>query len=322
MANNDYNEKVNNLMPNDSKYSKFIDVSLNEFFRELKGTIYGKKIAYQDWLERKEKQVEDWETARQERIDIAYEELESCEEAMKENDIDKLIGILVKESSLKYPEEYKYRIVEAAYEANFNAHFSCDHYYPIKSWLLEQVVLLWDSEKDSYGINKDEDNMGNVLYFDIPGNGQVSFHLVDTQIDPKTVPKYPYAWKGTVNFEMPTDKKIDNYHDLMFALHEEGKLREEQKKGKGGCYLNQVIDCGELSPEIKNVLVSTKPFRKVPIEDKGVVEIMVSEAGVKGKRSLSKKEIKNADDEYTKNEKEKERQQIENIFLKNEQIIE
>ena len=152
------------------------------------------------------------------------------EKALQEDNIDVLIQAMSTKESFdvllrklckdRYTGDFKIDIIMGAYYANVLAHDERYGFYTVKSKLLEYVFKnrIWGKEPyNSYGVGLDENN-NEVAYFDVPGCGQVSFHLVNTEYDPKVVPEYKLPWCGKRNDDFPTHRRIKNYHDLMIAL--------------------------------------------------------------------------------------------------------
>ena len=133
-------------------------------------------------------------------------------EAAMENDMVKEIvaGLCGRRASA----DFRTNIIMAAYHANVLAHNGYEGFYRVKSYLLEHVCenRIWVKKPyDCYGIGGDE--YGNaVAYFDVPGCGQVSFHLVSTHYD-ENVPSYPFEWCETRNDRFPSYACIKNCYN-------------------------------------------------------------------------------------------------------------
>lgn len=90
-------------------------------------------------------------------------------------------------------------LVVAAWEANCLAKSETELYYDCKDCLLRKAVRAAQDEAVlDWGVSRD----GSILYFDIPGRGQVSFHIFWDWDDPlwKIVPEYPHEWTEERNY--------------------------------------------------------------------------------------------------------------------------
>lgn len=89
----------------------------------------------------------------------------------------------------------------AAFEANTNAKFSDYGWYEVKDLLLRKFVArAVESPKGivTWGVGYDEDG-ACVLYVDLIGYGQASFHVFWSDEDLEGVPDYPLTWTGIRN---------------------------------------------------------------------------------------------------------------------------
>lgn len=168
--------------------------------------------------------------------DVSFDFESILEEICKDKVLaSKILGAMDEISTGELPTD----LVMAAYTANVFAHsvyeqemdenieddiYDSSVFYDIKSSLLEYIFQnnIWGGgEYSSYGIG--EDYYGNdVAYFDVPGFGQVSFHLPQTEHE--GVREYEYGWKGIKNEKFPSYSRIDNFHDLQMALW--GEVRD------------------------------------------------------------------------------------------------
>lgn len=120
----------------------------------------------------------------------------------------------------RYTGDLKTDLIMGAYYANINAHNGDYKYYALKFKLLQYSFPMWGEKPyDSYGLGND--SYGNpVAYFDVPECGQVSFHLKHNEEEDYDLPEYELGWCGVCNYEFPTFKKIENVHNLEFALED------------------------------------------------------------------------------------------------------
>jgi len=87
-------------------------------------------------------------------------------------------------------------LVCAAWEANCLAKSESEIFYDCKDCLLRKAIqAAQDESVFDYGLGRD-DYGNDVLYFDILGRGQVSFHVFWDWDDPirELIPEYPYEW--------------------------------------------------------------------------------------------------------------------------------
>ena len=96
-------------------------------------------------------------------------------------------------------------LVRLAWRANIAAKEEDEAWYDLKSTALERAVD-WITWGDHEGILAWGAADG-ILYFDVTGYGQVSFHLVSSWWQPDEwwekydIPQYPYPWTGVPNEE-------------------------------------------------------------------------------------------------------------------------
>ncbi|MBR0083305.1 MAG: hypothetical protein IJP93_04405 [Bacteroidales bacterium] len=86
-----------------------------------------------------------------------------------------------------------------------------DHYYDEKEDLLVNLIgLCREGEDILYGYQYTDDDyayINAVMYFDLPGCEQISFHCHLETAEAETLPKYPKEWDGQRNSTLPKLEK-------------------------------------------------------------------------------------------------------------------
>lgn len=132
-----------------------------------------------------------------------YEQKELDEIGIESPDFinEENIDIILEKLCIKYQkaftEEFPIKLVLITKAVNSEAHRErSELLFEIKAKLLEIALKCWGdifSDK-AYGVRKDE--IGRyVAYFDVPKYGQLSFHLVNVNWDPRIIPEYTGEWK-------------------------------------------------------------------------------------------------------------------------------
>ena len=88
-------------------------------------------------------------------------------------------------------------IIRTTYKINILAKEESYMWYEVKDFLLRKFVELKPGFL-CWGVGKDQCE-NYVLYVDLPGIGQVSFHVFWKEKELDQLPRYPYEWCGVVN---------------------------------------------------------------------------------------------------------------------------
>lgn len=80
-----------------------------------------------------------------------------------------------------------------------------DHYYDKKALLITSLIALCQSRNDvKFGYqNSDDPTTSHVVFFDLPGCEQISFHCNLSREMERSIPYYSDCWDGKVNSTLP-----------------------------------------------------------------------------------------------------------------------
>ena len=143
------------------------------------------------------------------------EDLLSNEEKIEDGLPEKMTSFLRNALWDRNPE----RVARAAFEANWLAKEEDHDWYTVKDILLKEFVRL-NPQYLFWGMGSD-DGGNNVLYIDLPGFGQVSFHVFwdyDDE-DVEELFAYPFQWTGVCN-----DKDLLESPRIIWVLSPEEEL--------------------------------------------------------------------------------------------------
>lgn len=108
-------------------------------------------------------------------------------------------------------------------------------FYRIKDLILAKMVMcaMIEAPPDSWGAKKDRGGM-YVLYFDVPGLGQYSFHMPRFSFEGKIlgggiIPPYKGDWKSEYNRESFTPMTLERAHELAKTPASPLSLRDLQQ---------------------------------------------------------------------------------------------
>ncbi len=220
-------------------------------------------------------------------------------------------------------------IIRAVFEINHKAHKYRGNnkrkeieFYEKKISLLESIKknTKWGTKPyNSYGFLKDKSGR-DVIYFDLPKCGQVSFHIPKEDINKfRAYPKYKYRWKGVKDEKFPSYDSINNLHDLMMAL---GCVSEEMLKpndGEGFEIYPRPINFNKLKFGEKCVAIFVDKETKKELKNEAN-----SEKPIKRKKSKRRKLSRNKSLRKSKKTKDYDEEiQIKKVvFTKQEKVIE
>jgi hypothetical protein len=135
-------------------------------------------------------------------------------------------------------------LVKEAWRVNILAKEESEDWYDIKETLLRKIA-----EKASlypglsWGVGYDE--RIPVLYIDLPGHGQISFHLpfwTDKQLE--DLPEYDFGWTGIVNDSF----EKNNIDPVIALINRRSALNGNQYGFSRGEIHNQLV-IAEINPE-------------------------------------------------------------------------
>lgn len=110
-----------------------------------------------------------------------------------------------------------------------------DHYYQRKEELIRELVDLCKTTPNvKYGYkNEVGPCTKQIIYFDLPGCGQISYHCNLTSSQKESIPLYAGQWDGEVDTAMEKLEEAIQFHygkDI-----EEKKVKAERKKMALAC---------------------------------------------------------------------------------------
>lgn len=114
------------------------------------------------------------------------------------------VKLLLNRLSVNSPIASALRLILEIEDFNIRAKFCPDKtylvYYSKKHKLIRNLVSLCQDNNFVFGIQtSDVNSTSHIVYFDIPGVRQISFHTSFSEEDLSEIPHYPYDWDGEDN---------------------------------------------------------------------------------------------------------------------------